>query len=205
MSVSTQVNDIADTEYVPMVVRLPPFVNLTDDQFFDFCQVNRDLRIEQNEFGELIIMPPAGGDSSQRNAEITIQLGIWAKRDGTGITFDSSAGFRLPNGATRSPDAAWLRLSRWNALTAKQRRKFVPLCPDFVIELRSPTDSLATLQDKMQEYLENGAEMGLLVDPEQRRVHVYRRGLEIRILEDPKAVACDPVLPGFVLDLREIW
>ena len=184
-----------------MIVQLPPTVNLSDDQFFDFCQVNRDLRIEQNEFGELIIMPPAGGDSSNRNAELTMQLRIWAKRDGTGMTFDSSGGFRLPNGATRSPDAAWLPLSRWNALTAEQRQKFVPLCPNFVVELRSPTDRLNVVQKKMREYLENGAEMGLLVDPEQRRVHVYRQGREVQILEDPKTVACDPVLPGFVLDL----
>ena len=129
MSVSTQENDIADTEYVPMVVHLPPFVNLTDDQFFDFCQVNRDLRIEQNEFGELIIMPPAGGESSQRNAEITIQLGIWAKRDGTGITFDSSAGFRLPNGATsisRCGLVATVAMERVDGETKEEVRAVVP-------------------------------------------------------------------------------
>ena len=105
----------------------------------------------------------------------------------------------------RSPDAAWLPLSKWNALTAKQRKKFLPLCPDFVVELRSPTDSLAALKKKMREYLDNGTEMGLLVDPEQRRVHVYRRGRKVQILEDPKTVACDPLLPGFALDVREIW
>ena len=205
MSVSTQERNIADTEYSPMVVHLQPVVNLSDEQFFDFCQANRDLRIERNEHGELIIMPPTGGETGDRNAEIKMQLRIWAKRDGTGKAFGSSAGFRLPNGATRSPDAAWLPLSRWNALTAEQRKKFAPLCPDFVVELRSPTDSLGAVQEKMQEYLENGAEMGLLIDPEQKRVHVYRRGQAIQILEDPKTVACDPVLPGFVLDLCEIW
>ncbi len=150
-------------------------------------------------------MSPAGGASSNRNAELTMQLRIWAKRDGTGITFDSSGGFLLPNGAMLSPDAAWLPLSRWNALAAEQREKFVPLCPDFVVELRSLTDSLATLKEKMLEYRANGAELGLLVDPEQRRVHVYRRNRKTRVLEDPKTVACDPTLTGFVLDLREIW
>ena len=129
-----------------MVVQLPPGMNLSDDQFFEFCQVNRDLRIERNELGELIIMPPTGGESSNRNAELTMQLRMWAKRDGTGIAFDSSGGFRLPNRATRSPDSAWLPLSRWNALTAEQRKKFVPLCPNFVVELRSPTDRLNVVQ-----------------------------------------------------------
>jgi len=205
MSVSAQEGHVADNGNLSMVVHFPPVMNLSGDQLFDFCQVNRGLRIEHNEHGELIIMSPTGGESSNRNAELTMQLRIWAKRNGTGTSFDSSAGFLLANGAMRSPDAAWLRLSRWNALTAEQRKKFVPLCPDFVVELRSPSDSLDALQDKMQEYLANGAEMGLLVDPEQKRVHVYRRGREMQILENPEIVACDPVLPGFALDLREIW
>jgi Uma2 family endonuclease len=205
MSVSIQERNIADTVDVPMVIHFQPVVNLSDEQLFDFCQVNRELRIERNEQGELIIMPPAGSETGDRNSEINMQLRIWAKRDGTGKAFDSSAGFTLPNGAMRAPDAAWLPLSKWNALTAKQRKKFAPVCPDFVVELRSPTDSLATLKEKMLEYRANGAELGLLVDPEQRRVYVYRRNRKTRILEDPKTVACDPVLPGFVLDLREIW
>jgi Uma2 family endonuclease len=205
MSVSIQEENIADTVDVPMVVHLQPVVNLSDDQLFDFCRINRDLRIERSEQGELIIMPPAGSETGDRNSEINMQLRIWAKRDGTGKAFDSSAGFTLPNGAMRAPDAAWLPLSKWNALTAKQRKKFAPVCPDFVIELRSPTDSLATLKEKMLEYRANGAELGLLVDPEQRRVYVYRRNRKTRMLDDPKTVSCDPVLPGFVLDLREIW
>ena len=188
-----------------MVIHLLPYVNLSDEQLFDVCRDNRDLRIERNALGELIIMPPPGSESSDRNSEINMQLRNWAKRDGTGKVFDSSGGFRLPNGAMRSPDAAWLPLSRWNALSARQRKKFAPLCPDFVIELRSPTDSLAALREKMQEYLGNGAELGLLVDPEERRVYVYRQGRKVQILKDPKTVACDPVLPGFALDLREIW
>ncbi|MEI8374689.1 MAG: Uma2 family endonuclease [Planctomycetota bacterium] len=205
MSVSTQERYLAGTICLPIVVQLQPVVSLSDEQLFDVCQVNRDLRIERNEYGELIIMPPTGGDTGDRNSEINMQLRTWAKRDGTGKAFDSSTGFRLPNGAMRSPDAAWLLLSRWNVLTAEQRKKFVPLCPDFVVELRSPTDSLNAVQEKMQEYLANGAAMGLLVDPEQKRVHVYWQDREVQILENQKSVACDPVLPGFALELREIW
>jgi Uma2 family endonuclease len=205
MSGSTQAAIVADMEYPPMVVHLQPAVKLSGDQFFDFCRVNRDLRIERNEHGELIIMPPAGSETGNRNLEIAIQLGNWAKRDGTGKAFDSSSGFTLPNGAVRSPDAAWLQLSKWKSLTARQRRKFAPLCPDFVIELRSPADSLKALQAKMREYRTNGAELGLLIDPEERRVHIYRRGRKVQVQENPETVACDPVLPGFVLDLREIW
>lgn len=205
MSVSTQERNVADTECLPMVVHLQPALSMSDDQFFEFCQVNRDLRIERNEFGELIIMPPAGSETGSRNLEIAVQLGVWAKRDGTGKAFDSSTGFTLPNGAVRSPDAAWLPLSKWKALTAKQRKKFAPLCPDFVVELRSPTDTLAVLQEKMQEYLANGTDLGLLIDPERKRVHVYKRDRKIQVLKDPKTVSCDPLLSGFVLDLREIW
>jgi len=205
MSVCIQARNVADTEYAPLVVHLQPVVNLSDEKFFDFCQVNRDLRIERNEYGELIIMPPAGSETGDRNSELNMQLRIWAKRDGTGKVFDSSAGFTLPNGAMRSPDAAWLPLSKWKALTVKQRKKFAPLCPDFVVELRSPTDSLAVLQQKMQEYLENGAEMGLLIDPERKRVHVYRRDRKVQVLKDPKTVSCNPLLSGFSLDLQEIF
>ena len=205
MSLSTEERDIADTPRLPIVVQLRPVVNLSDEQLFDLCQVNRDLRIERTEHGELIIMSPTGSETGDPNSEINWQLRYWSKRDGTGKVFDSSAGFRLPNGAMRSPDAAWLRLPRWNALTAEQRKRFAPLCPDFVVELRSPVDGLNTVLEKMHEYLVNGAEMGLLIDREQKWVHVYRRGREIEILEDPKTVACDPILPGFVLDLCQIW
>ena len=188
-----------------MLVCLQPDVRLSDEKFFQFCQRNRDLRIERDEHGNLIIMPPTGSETGLRDSEINMQLGIWAKGDGTGKAFGSSTGFTLPNGAVRSPDAAWVRLPRWKALTAGQRKKFAPLCPDFVVELRSPTDSLKTVQEKMLEYIANGAEMGLLVDPEENRVHVYRRDRKTRILKDPKTVSCDPILPRFTLDLREIW
>lgn len=194
-----------DLGHPPLVVQLRPVVEMTEDQFFEFCQLNRDLRIERNAKGELIIMPPTGGQTGQRNVEITIQLGQWAKRDGTGVTFDSSTGFRLPGGAVRSPDGSWVRRSRLESLTDEQRRKFVPLCPEFVIELRSPTDSLSATREKMQEYLENGAQLGWLIDPEQRRVYVYRPGAPAEELDGPDTISGDPVLAGFTLDLREVW
>jgi Uma2 family endonuclease len=189
----------------PLIVHLRPVVNLTDDQLYEFSQINRDLRIERNAQGELIIMPPTGGDTSQRNAEIIVQLGSWAKRNGEGVTFDSSGGFRLNNGAVRSPDAAWVRRSRFDALTTEERKKFIPLCPDFVVELRSPTDSLSVLQEKMQEYLDNGAQLAWLIDPEQRRVYVYRPQEPVQELDKPETVSGDPILAEFEIDLRETW
>jgi Uma2 family endonuclease len=184
---------------------LKPAVELENDQFFEICQINRDLRIERNARGELLIMPPAGGRTSERNAEITMQLRIWAKRDGTGVSFDSSGGFVLPNDAVRSPDAAWIRQSRLESVTAEQRKKFIPLCPDFVLELRSPTDPLGILQSKMQEYLDNGAQLGWLIDPETQRVYVYRPASPVECLDKPDLLTGDPVLAEFFLNLREIW
>ncbi len=189
----------------PLVLRLRPVVELTEDQLLELSSLNRDLRLELTAEGELIVMPPAGGETSKRNAELTIQLGTWAKRDGTGVTFDSSGGFTLPNGAVRSPDAAWIERSRLEALTAEQRRKFLPLCPDFAIELRSPSDRLSVVQDKMQEYLDNGMRLGWLVDPEHKQVYVYRPEAPVQRLENPESISGDPVLPGFVLELREVW
>ena len=187
-----------------LTLRVRPVLQLTDDQFFELCRLNRDLRIERTAQGGLSIMSPAGGDSSALNAEITIQLGTWAKRDGTGRTFDSSGGFVLPNGAVRSPDAAWVGRARLAALTAEQRMKFLPLCPDFVIELRSPTDSLPALQGKMREYVENGARLGWLVDPLAGQVFVYRPDSPVERLAEPDSVSADPVLPGFRLEMDEL-
>ena len=188
-----------------VTVHLKPVVELTPDRFFELAGINRDLRMELTAEGELIVMPPAGSESSDQNAEITMQLRMWAKRDGTGRTFDSSGGFTLPNGAVRSPDASWVERSKWEALTNEQRKKFVPLCPDFVIGLHSPTDSLSVLRDKMQEYLDNGARLGWLIDPEQKRVYVYRPRSEAEELHNPEKIPGDPILSGFTLDLREIW
>jgi Uma2 family endonuclease len=203
----TGIND-RNTSYVghpPLILHLRPVIDLTDDQLYEFSQLNRDLRIERNAKGELIIMPPTGGDTGERNAEITMQLRLWAKRDGTGTTFDSSTGFRLPNGAVRSPDASWSKQARLVALTAEARKKFVPVCPDFMIELRSATDSLTVLQDKMQEYIENGTQLAWLLDPEHRKVYLYSTQASIKELDNPATISGDPVLPGFVLDLNEVW
>jgi Uma2 family endonuclease len=188
-----------------ITLRLSPAIEITDDEFFAFCQLNRDLRFERTAEGDIIVMAPTGGETGNRNADITAQLVTWTKRDGTGAAFDSSTGFKLPNGADRSPDGSWVRKSRLAALTHEQKLKFLPLCPDFVIELLSPTDALAVTQAKMSEYIENGAQLGWLIDPEVRQIHVYRPRHAAVILENVTQIAADPELPGFVLDLREIW
>ena len=189
----------------PLVLRLKPVLDLTDDRLLELSSLNQDLRMERNAEGELIVMPPTGTETGDRNSEINMQLRLWAKQDGTGTAFDSSAGFTLSNGAVRSPDASWVEHSRLEALADEQRRKFAPLCPDFIIELRSPTDRLRIVQDKMQEYLDNGMKLGWLIDPEQKRVYVYRPRSPVQELEAPEKVFGDPVLPGFVLNLREVW
>jgi Uma2 family endonuclease len=188
-----------------LTLRIRPVIELTDDEFFALCQLNRDLRFERTSQGDIIIMPPTGTATGSRNAEITAQLRNWAKQDGTGAAFDSSTGFKLPNGADRSPDAAWIPRSRLATLTAEQKQKFAPLCPDFLIELSSPTDTLTTTQAKMTEYIENGSLLGWLIDPEARQVHVYRPRQAVVIMSEIAEIAADPELPGFVLDLREIW
>ena len=196
---------LPQVEIHPVVLKLTPVVNLTDDQLFELCQLNGDWRIEYTAQGELIVMPPTGGETSNRNAEITYQVQSWTRVDQTGVAFDSSGGFKLPNGATRSPDAAWVRRSRLAGLTGEQKQKFLPLCPDFVVELRSPTENLQAVLDKMQEYLGNGAQLGWLLDPLTRRVHVYLPQRSPEIIEAPSTVSADPLLPGFVLDLQKIW
>ena len=188
-----------------VTLRIRPAIEMTDDEFFALCQLNRDLRFERTSQGDIIIMPPTGAATGNRNADITRQLGNWAKADGTGAVFDSSTGFKLPNGADRSPDAAWIPRSRLATLSAEQKQKFLPLCPDFVIELLSPTDTLAATQAKMTEYIENGSQLGWLIDPEARQIHVYRPRKAVVVLENVAEIAADPELPGFILDLREIW
>ena len=180
-------------------------LNMTDDQFLRFCADNGDLRMEFSASKELIVMPPAGGMTSGRNSDLTADLTVWTRQDGTGKAFDSSGGFRLPNGAIRSPDASWVLLSRWEALAESQQIRFPPLCPDFVIELRSPSDSLSDTQAKMVEYMENGARLGWLLDPQGRQVHIYRPGQDVELLDEPDSVSGDPELPGFVLELARIW
>lgn len=192
-------------EYRPVVLQTAPALEMDEEQFFEFCQLNKDLRIERTAEGNLEIMPPTGGETGNRNFRIALQLGVWTESDGTGVAFDSSTGFLLPNGATRSPDAAWVRRERLADLTAEQKPKFLPLCPDFVVELHSPTDSLPLLQDKMREYIANDARLGWLTDPTERRVYVYRPDAEVEQLEEASSLSGDPELPGFMLDLRKIW
>ncbi len=187
-----------------ITVTLTPTLRLSDADFYELCQTNRDLRFERTAKGDLIIMPPVGGEGSSREAEVIIQLGIWNKQAKLGVVFSSSGGFRLPNGADRSPDAAWVEQSRWEALTEAERRRFPPIAPDFVIELRSATDELKPLQDKMHEYLENGVQLGWLINPQDGQVEVYRRGREVEILDSPGSVSGEPLLPRFVLELTEI-
>lgn len=179
-------------------------VQLTDEQFFQLCQIHRDYRFERTARGEIIIMPPAGGKTSLRNAELTFQLKAWSRQNLLGVVFDSSGGFKLPNGADRSPDAAWVRQERWDALTLEQKEKFLPLCPDFVIELRSPSDSVKTLQEKMQEYIANGAKLGWFIDPQTQTVEIYRPDQPVEVLRSPTTLSGEEVLPGFVLDVVSV-
>lgn len=189
----------------PLAVDVPSLNQMSDEEFVEFCFANRELRIERTVEGEIIVMPPAYSDTGNRSFNLAVAVGKWAESDGTGIGFDSSAGFTLPNGAKRSPDVAWITLERWNALTPEQQASFAPICPDFVIELRSASDTLASLQTKMQEYMDNGARLGFLIDRKNRTVHIYQPDRAIEILDNPDIVAGEPVLPGFKLKLDKIW
>jgi Uma2 family endonuclease len=178
---------------------------LTDEQFELLCRENPELRLELTAQKELVIMPPTGSESGWRSGEVYFSLTAWSKQDRTGLSFDSSTGFTLPNGAVRSPDASWAKRARWSALTKDQQVKFAPLCPDFVVEVRSPTDKVADLREKMQEYLDNGVQLGWLIDPFEKRIHIYRPGQPVVILDNPTSVSGESVLPGFVLFVRELW
>jgi Uma2 family endonuclease len=180
-------------------------VGLTQDQFFRLCGDNPELRLELTARKEIIVMSPTNSKTGMRNAEINRQLGNWAKQDGRGVFFDSNTGFVLPNGANRSPDASWILRHRWDALTPQQQSVFAPICPDFVIELWSPSDILNELQFKLDEYVANGAKLGFLIYPPQRNIYVYRPGHALQRLDNPQSVPGDPELPGFTLDLTEIW
>jgi Uma2 family endonuclease len=187
------------------VLQFSPLVEMTDEQFFDFCQANSDLRIERASTGEVIIMPPTFTETGAINFNLAIEFGIWVKKDGTGKGFDSSTGFVLPNDAVRSPDLSWIKFERWNALTGKQRAKFAHICPDFVVELRSQSDSLQKLKEKMQEYIENGVALGWLIDATEHKIYVYRPEKEVETLENPAEISGEPLLQGFTLNLKEIW
>ena len=186
-----------------LILNLLPSIELTDDQFFQLCQHNRDLRLERTAEGELIIMPPTGWESGNRNAKLTTRLENWAETDGTGLTFDSSTGFKLPNGADRSPDASWVRRERLQALNPDPG-KFLPMAPDFAVELRSASDDLKTLQQKMQEYIDNGVRLCWLLAPQNQRVEIYRPRQNVEVLQSPTSLSGEDVLPNFVLDLAQI-
>ena len=188
-----------------LALDLSSLLTLNDDQFWQLCQQNPDVQLERSPQGGLVIMAPTGGETSQRNSQLNYQLTAWANRDRTGLSFDSSGGFKLPNGAIRSPDAAWVRRDRWENLSSTERSRFVPLCPDFVVELMSPSDDLATSQAKLVEYRDNGARLGWLIDRSDRQIYVYQPGQDVVCLPDPKTIEGETVLPGFTLDLSTIW
>jgi len=194
-----------DGTMTALTLNFNPIIQLTSDQFYQLCTANPDLKLERNANGELIVMPPTGGETGKRNSNINLQLGIWNERTQMGELFDSSTGFTLPNQADRSPDAAWIEKSRWEALTSEQREKFIPLCPDFVIELLSPSDRLSQIQEKMSEYMENGCRLGLLINRRNRQVEIYRLGREVEVLDAPSIISCEDVLPGFILNMQQIW
>ena len=188
-----------------LTINLKSLIEMTDEQFFQLCQNNRELRFERNANGELIIMPPTRGETGNKNTRITQQVMNWTDVDGTGIAFDSSTCFKLPNGADRSPDASWVKLERWNALTDEEQQKFPPICPDFVIELLSPSDSLKTTQEKMEEYIDNGVCLGILINRKSHQVEIYKQGKEVEVLDSPTTVSEEDVLKDFVLNLGMIW
>ncbi|MEM6836960.1 MAG: Uma2 family endonuclease [Cyanobacteria bacterium P01_C01_bin.120] len=188
-----------------VLIQIPSALRITDGQFLELVRANPDLRMERTAEGELIVMSPTGSEGGNYNAELTTDFGIWNRQVKLGKIFDSSTGFKLPNGATRSPDTAWIKQARWNALTPKQRQGFAPICPDFVLELASETDDIKILQAKMQEYLENGCSLGWLIDPKTRQVEIYRPDQKVEVLQNPKSLSGEDILPGFTLNLATLF
>ncbi|MCW9680615.1 Uma2 family endonuclease [Dolichospermum planctonicum UHCC 0167] len=188
-----------------VTLQIPKSLKFTDDKFVEIVAANKDLRLELSSQGELSIMSPTGGETGDRNLELGGQVWFWNRQNGLGKAFDSSTGFKLPNGATRSPDVSWIKIERWNALTPEQRKRFLPLCPDFVIELVSESDDLADTQAKMREYIANGLQLGWLINPKSQQVEIYRPNQEIEVLESPTSVSGEDVLLGFILDLQPIF
>lgn len=190
-----------------IAINIPPQLKLgvSHEQFVQLARANRDLQLERTATGELIVMPPTGSDTGNRNADLQGQLWLWNRQSKLGVVFDSSTGFHLPNGADRSPDAAWVRQDRWDALTTEQQEGFAPICPDFVLEFRSKNDNMEPLRAKMKEYMENGARLGWLIDRKNKKLEIYRQGGDIEVLDNPLSLSGEDVLPGFVLDLTEVW
>ncbi|UNU23986.1 Uma2 family endonuclease [Microcoleus vaginatus] len=190
---------------IAVTINFNSIVKLTDDQFYQLCRENPDVKFERNAKGEIIVMSPTGGETGNYNSEINADFVIWNRQTQLGICFDSSTCFQLPSGANRSPDVSWIEKSRWDALTPEQKQKFPPIAPDFVLELMSPTDSLKDTQDKMQEYMNNQVKLGWLINRKSRRVEIYRQGQEIEVLECPTELSGEDILPGFVLKLKTLW
>lgn len=191
-----------------LLIELPKSIGLyvTQEQFAALAAANRDLRLERTAQGELIVNPPTGWETGRRNWSISGELYLWWRNAGEpGEAFDSSTGLILPNGATRSPDASWVSGERWEALTLEQKGTFANICPDFVVELRSSSDTLKSVKDKMREYIDNGARLGWLINPQQRRVEIYRPDKDVEVLENPGELSGEAVLPSFVLNLRRVW
>lgn len=188
-----------------VAVKVPPKLRITNEQFMQLVQANPDLRMERTAQGELIVMAPTGSESGHYNAELTTDFTLWNRQNRLGKVFDSSTGFKLPNGATRAPDTAWVKQERWDALTPEQRKGFAPLCPDFVLELASEIDDLETLRAKMQEYIENGCQLGWLVSPKAHQVEIYRPNQPVEVLQSPTNLSGEAVLPGFILNLETIF
>ncbi|MEZ2277955.1 MAG: Uma2 family endonuclease [Microcoleus sp.] len=186
-------------------ITIPQTFKVTHEQFQQIAAVNRDLRLERTATGELIIMAPTGSETGNRNLDIEGQLWLWNRQTKLGVAFNSSSGFKLPNGADRSPDASWVKLERWQTLTPKEREGFAPLCPDFVVELRSKSDNMEPLREKMREYIANGARLGWLIDRKNQKVEIYRQNQDVEILDSPSTLSGEDVLPGFVLDLTDVW
>lgn len=184
---------------------LKPVIDLTDEQFYQLCRANPDVKFERDATGKILIMSPSGGTTGNRNFEIGADFAIWNRQAQLGVCFDSSTGFRLPNGATRAPDVAWIEQSRWDALTPQQQEKFPPIAPDFVLELMSPSDTLEETQAKLREYIENGVRLGWLIERKTRRVEVYRSDQSVEVLSNPTLLEGETVLPGFVLNLAIVW
>ncbi|MCG8418611.1 MAG: Uma2 family endonuclease [Proteobacteria bacterium] len=186
---------------LPLLMR--PAVPFTDNGLYQFCRANSELRIERTKSGDISIMPPTGGETGRRNFILLGRFFVWVEADGSGIAFDSSTGFVLPNSAVRAPDISWVERSRWEALSPRQRSKFLPLCPDFAVELRSASDTLAEVQEKCAEYIANGARLVWLIDPIEKRVHIYCGGA-VDLLDGPGELSGEPVLKGLRINLRDI-
>ncbi|NEP78335.1 MAG: Uma2 family endonuclease [Okeania sp. SIO3B3] len=187
-----------------LTIEIDSIIDLTDEQFFQLCQINKEIRFERNAKGDLIIVPLMGGETGMINAEICGNLGMWNRETKLGICFNSSLGCQFPNGAVRSPSCSWIPIEKWNNLTPEQREKFLPFCPDFLVELMSPWDSLSDTREKMKEYLENGMRLGWLINRKSRQVEIYRSGKDVEILDSPQTLSGEDVLPGFILDMTTI-